>query len=359
MKERKPFGYWTYERCKETALKYESFINFRRDYDTIHRKIKKYGWVELISHLKMPQVKQRGYWSYERCKETALKYEFLTDFKRENNSGYRAVKRHNWCELISHLKITHFKTVELKRIIYAYEFVETKTVYVGLTYNLKNRNLKHLRCRHSSVYKYIKKYGHKPILKKLTDYIDEKSSGLIEEYFVNEYKENDWVILNKVKTGGLGGGNNVWSKEYITELIKNCSSRSEMRGILNNWVIRVMKKNNWWDELTSHLVNDDLVQYWTDEKAKEYVTVFKNKTELYNKMGGLRKYLKRNPHLYSLFEKHWEEIDKNIFYYKNYTDEMFVKICVEYKKRSELKTKRGGLYKFFLKNDLLNKYFPK
>ena len=44
----------------------------------------------------------------------------------------------------------------LKRLIYVYEFSDN-SCYIGLTYNIKNRNRQHLESNKSPVFNYIKK----------------------------------------------------------------------------------------------------------------------------------------------------------------------------------------------------------
>ena len=60
------------------------------------------------------------------------------------------------------------------RCIYSYEFPDNY-VYVGLTYNLHERNLQHIKM--GPVFKHIKETNLEPELTQLTNYIDVKVEG--------------------------------------------------------------------------------------------------------------------------------------------------------------------------------------
>jgi predicted GIY-YIG superfamily endonuclease len=91
-----------------------------------------------------------------------------------------------------------------KRCIYAAEF-DNNFVYIGLTYSFNKRINEHLTDKKSKVFKHIKETNIFPEFKKLTDYIDNLKAKEYEEYYLNNYKNNNWNILNVAKTGALGG----------------------------------------------------------------------------------------------------------------------------------------------------------
>ena len=71
----KPTGYRTYERCKEIALKFKTIKDFRESvkHRSVYPIINKNGWYDLLEHLDT-SMRPKGYWTYETCKEAALKY---------------------------------------------------------------------------------------------------------------------------------------------------------------------------------------------------------------------------------------------------------------------------------------------
>ena len=98
--------------------------------------------------------KPYGYWTKERCKEESLKYSNRKEFKMLSKSAYAIVQRNGWSnELCSHMS---YLGSLLKRFIYLYTFTDN-SIYIGLTYNIEERNRNHLsgQCD-SRVYDYIK-----------------------------------------------------------------------------------------------------------------------------------------------------------------------------------------------------------
>ena len=76
-----------------------------------------------------------NYWTKERCHDAALKYKTRSEFTKNDCSGYSKAWEEKWLDdICSHMVSAGNK---YKKCIYAYEFLDTKTVYVGLTYNLK------------------------------------------------------------------------------------------------------------------------------------------------------------------------------------------------------------------------------
>lgn len=93
------------------------------------------------------------------------------------------------------------------RCIYAYEFIEYNVCYIGLTYNLKKRDLQH---RNKNTYSAVRCFSElknvnipEPI--QLTEYIEQNEASKREKYFVNLYREKNWNILNRATPGCLGG----------------------------------------------------------------------------------------------------------------------------------------------------------
>ena len=77
-------SYWTYELCKEEALKYDSKVEWQKNSQSSHKAAKTNGWFdELSSHMKILKVKQ-SYWTLELCKQEALKCDSITNWKKNN-----------------------------------------------------------------------------------------------------------------------------------------------------------------------------------------------------------------------------------------------------------------------------------
>jgi hypothetical protein len=197
-------GYWTKEKCFEEALKYKSrndFKKFCRQAYTISCENK---WIDKISQ-HMTQIKKpNSYWTFEKCKEIASNYNYKTDYIKHAQSAYKIAKKNNWNdEICSHMIILGDK---YKRLIYAYEFSDNY-VYVGLTFNINKRNAKHLSITEKKltpVAKHIVETNTLPKLSVKTEYLPTQMAQNVEKFYILEYKNNGWILLNKLDGGGLG-----------------------------------------------------------------------------------------------------------------------------------------------------------
>ena len=103
---KKPYGYWTKERCHEEALKYMSKKEFCKKSGSAYTKAQEEKWIdEICSHI-ISNRKPSGYWSKERCAEEALKYTSVKELINDNGANvYNAICKNNWKkELCSHMK---------------------------------------------------------------------------------------------------------------------------------------------------------------------------------------------------------------------------------------------------------------
>ncbi|NJO59702.1 MAG: hypothetical protein HC836_15765 [Richelia sp. RM2_1_2] len=83
------------------------------------------------------------------------------------------------------------------------------------------------RCKDDAVYKHITKTGLAPNFKILTNFISEKLSSELEGQIVDLYRNSGWNILNKNKTGAIGGNNLKWTKENCILEAKKYATKSE------------------------------------------------------------------------------------------------------------------------------------
>jgi len=228
-------------------------------------------------------------WTEEKCYEEALKFNNRTDFKNKYSGAYKYAKRYNILdEICSHMKKSFNDSF---RCIYAYEF-EQKFVYVGLTNNLNTRKINHKYDENSSVFKHSKKYKTIPKLIQLTDYLNIEDAKEKEEDYVNYYSENKWTILNKVKTGSLGGNLLFWTKEKCYEEALKYNTKKELK-INNISAYNSIYKHKWYD-LFNHMISLKKANgYWTKKKCHEEALKYKNRSNFKN----------TSPHVYEISRK--------------------------------------------------------
>lgn len=242
--------------------------------------------------------KPNGYWTYDRCKEEALKYDKKNLFQKESSSAYNAIFRNSWNELCNHMELQGNR---YKRLIYIFEFSD-KTCYVGLTGNIKRREKQHLNDCDSSVYKYIKETNLNPILILKTDYINVEDAIKMECIILNEYINNNWKVLNKVKTGGIGSHNLKWNKNACINEAKKYTKISDYQKKSKSSYNTALK-NGWIDEVCSHMRRCKSKNgYWNDKEiCKKEALKYNSISELHKNCWSAYNYSKINGWLYEFF----------------------------------------------------------
>ena len=101
----KPKGYWTLERCQESALKYQTKPEWKKNEPTAYSKAKSQGWVDLCcAHMKVLR-RPNGSWTLEECIESASRYETSTAWAKGHGAAYQAARKHKWLdECRTHMK---------------------------------------------------------------------------------------------------------------------------------------------------------------------------------------------------------------------------------------------------------------
>ena len=111
-----------------------------------------------------------------------------------------------------------------KRCVYLIRFKNTKIVYVGLTFNFRQRINDHIR-NNEKIIKLIKKYGLKNLIcKKLIGYVPVKKAVNLEQEKINELKKKGYFLLNIRNGGSVGGGVQKWNIESISRVTSKFTS---------------------------------------------------------------------------------------------------------------------------------------
>ena len=203
-------NYWTYEKCKEEALKYNTKTEFQLKSKGAYNSSRNNGWfIDICSHMiniKNIETKSYRYWTYERCKEAALNYKTRTEFKKNSPGAFKSSKKNKWCdEICSHMIIP-------KKQIHNY-WIFDKCKEEALKYDTKLEFKNNSKAYYSAARNF---------------WIDEICSHMPDRYY--KYSKEECLIeALKYKTR--------------TDFRKNSIS-----------IFGCSVKNNWVDEICSHMV---------------------------------------------------------------------------------------------------------
>ena len=285
------------------------------------------------------------YWTKEKCQKESLKYESKSEFKKHNAGAYNAAKKFKCLdEICSHM-------IPLgnlyKRCIYVYEFSDN-TAYIGLTYNLNERNRRHLKKGVISEYlKITNTYN----LKQLTDYLNIEDAKKTEIFFIDNYKKNGWVVLNKHIGGELGTGKIKWSYERCKIEAQKYNYRSDFHDRAGG-AHRASRLSGWLDDICSHMKK---INKWNKENCQKEALKYKSRYEFNKKSKSAYGSALRNGWLDELCQ-HMVSI-KNPRFFWNY-DTCKIE-SMKYKSRSEFFKKAPYAYEVASKNKWLDDFFKK
>jgi hypothetical protein len=109
----KPNGYWTKELCIEDALKYEYQQDWRKHSQAAFVASRRIGCYKQCTAHMTPKRKPIGYWTKERCMEEASKHENYTKWKKNNSFSVRMAILNGWYEeCTTQLKV---KPIKIKK----------------------------------------------------------------------------------------------------------------------------------------------------------------------------------------------------------------------------------------------------
>lgn len=212
---------YTENQLIEIAKQCKTHREFRIKFSGAYSSAKKKNiYNKICQHMPPLRIvaKSRIPLTYENCKRIANEFKSRSEFQQfENGRWYQYAQRHNILdEICMHMPRIGNKK---KRCIYAAEF-EDNSAYIGLTYFAERRWSDHMRTKNSTVNKHIEETGLTPKWKKLTDYIDYQEASKQEGIWKERYVTEGWIVLNKAKTGSLGGAEGYTLEEILKEASK-------------------------------------------------------------------------------------------------------------------------------------------
>lgn len=118
----------------------------------------------------------------------------------------------------------------------------------------------------------------------ITNYLDVEDAKIKETEYLNMYKNNNWKILNKVKTGSIGSNIIKWSIENCKiEALKYETRSKYQKGSKGSYLSAY--RNGWLDDICKHMKDGKRKNgFWNNYNiCKEYANKCRNKTEYQRK----------------------------------------------------------------------------
>jgi len=215
---------WNKENVAIEALKYFNKSDFVKNSKGAYDFARRNNLLNKICSHMVKDFANNIIWTKDICKIEALKYSSKKDFLKNNRNAHDAAWKNGWLdEICSHMEV---QGSLFKRLIYAYEFSDNH-VYIGLTYNIEKRQQNRNADKNDPVIKHINETNLIPERKILTEFLEKDISSKTEGQFLQKYKSEGWKILNRRKTGSLGGNNSIiLTKDQCLKSAKKYQTRS-------------------------------------------------------------------------------------------------------------------------------------
>ena len=296
-------------------------------------------------------------WNKETCEQEARKHEYIFTFSTRASAAYSKALSNGWLKDYTWLKRLPPKTADYekeKKYIYAYEFVEQKAVYVGLTNSMIKRDWQHRNSKDSSVYRFAEESGCTiPVPRQLEEGIPIHESGKREAFWVEHYKRLNWKLLNRAKTGeresSIGGSYPLkWTKKTIREKAKefNYNIKLFQELYIGAYEAILSRYRGLLNELFPHRAKHT---HHTIEEALLVVNKghFKNRMHLHRECYWAYRILFNNRMLDDVFGKS-----------KEYTKDEALKEADNYRSIEQIRVNNYRLYSYLKKNNLFKEAKP-
>ena len=222
-------GRWNYKTCMAEAKKYKTLKEFLDNSNGAYQKALKNKWIFEYVWLEDNIRHRREYYTYEKCKELALKYTSTSEFGKEQYGAYNVAKDNNWLNDFTWLE-RQFKWTD------------------------------------KTLLEEAKKY------KTRSEFAKEKPGAY--EYAVKHSLLDKCIWFNESKKP-----NGYWTYERCCEESKKYKYRGDYR-TGSNGSYKVAIRNGWIDDFTwLKKQKPNIRRVWTEEKSRKEALKYKSTME--------------------------------------------------------------------------------
>ena len=344
---------YTYQECYDVAKEYKSRHGLALGNIGVYQAALNHGWLDDYTWFESRQRPSK-YWTKERVEEESKKYKTRGDFALGNGSAYGKARINNWLEEYTWLKDDRIDLVEGKiDCVYAYEFIEYNTVYVGRTLmrRVAERNYEHLFTEKDVVAQFVREHRISlPDMVILEENLTLNDGIEKEGYYLRYYKENGWKTLNRAKTGSIGKlAKDKWTKETCYREARKYKTRGEFAEH-NGSAYDSARRNGWLVEYSWFKELQRPAGYWYDfDNCYQAALKCRNKTEFLKKYSRAYFVARQNDWM-----KHftWFNIKRKA-HNKKWDHDSVIEEAKKYKTKKDFRRNANGAYKVALHNKWL------
>ncbi|MBQ8461620.1 MAG: hypothetical protein IJ543_04295 [Bacteroidales bacterium] len=349
---------YTYQECYDIAKVFKNRRDMALGNVGAYQAALNHGWLDDYTWFTSSQKPFR-YWTKERVTEESKKYKTRGEFALCNGTAYGKARINGWLDEFTWLIDDRIDFVEGEiDCVYAYEFKEFNSVYIGRTLmrRARERNYEHLFVETDAVAKFVKEHGIAlPPVKILEENLTLKEGIEKEGLYLQRYKNDGWIVLNKAKAGSIGRiAKDKWTKAAChEEALKYASRGAFAEG--NGSAYESARIHGWLDDYTWFEEMQKPAGYWDDfDNCYNAASKCRTKTEFIKKYNRAYVIAKKNGWLGHFT---WFNI-KRVAHNKKWDYDAIVKEASKYESRKEFRAKANGAYKAAIRNEWLDLVFP-
>ena len=258
---------WSLEDLKAAAAGYTTRGEFQKGAKGAYLSALRRGLLdEVCAHMEQ-RLKPKGYWTLERCKEEALKYDSRAAFMRGSGSAYNVVLRNKWLEEVcAHME----KGADgYHYMVYGVINKRLNKAYVGITKQHFNRRMSMHKKGGSTRAAEIAQLDDTEFIE-LTNYtLLSNELKEAESSWAHEMQDRGYEVLNKsANFGRVGAGERIHTNESISAEAQKYKTRIDFKkGSPREYDAAVSQRIL--DEVCSHMRGIKPKNYWTKERCIE------------------------------------------------------------------------------------------
>lgn len=316
---KKSMGFWTAENLIKDARKYSTKSEWKNNSASAYATALNKGVLDqCCAHMESPR-KPDGYWTKEKCSESAKKYQTISAWSKAEGNAYDAAKRNGWVrditshmvKVFSHGEYTIYSYLLQHDIKFEYQkrFKELKDKReLPYDFYLHDFNLvieyqgrQHFETSVTSRFrkdaisqprrdKIKKEFAlnaslfYLDIASENTNEIELAVHQKLQEISALQNKELNLTKRDLTKEEiGVLANLGVWSKEAVMADAKKYSKTADWNNC-GNAANQIARKKGWYEEATKHMTRSQHTKgYWTKERVLADAKNYQSKKEWFVK----------------------------------------------------------------------------
>lgn len=260
----------------EASAQCATRAEFKRRFGPAAQAANRYGWYEeACAHMQELQ-KPHGYWTKKRIIEVSSKFNSKMKFIKTYSGAATIARRNGWWEDVCAHMLPQGSIAN--RAIYVFEFKD-RTAYVGLSWNPAARHDQHVQEMSLTGKKVLSGVPYK--FSVVTDFLCPNLAVIAEAQWAQKMVDQGWTLLNKKKTGSLGGTLEAWMPELIMSVAKEFRTRTTFARA--SYAYHAAKKLGILEQACAHMHELQKPHgYWTKERVTEEAKKYQTRSEFMN-----------------------------------------------------------------------------